>query len=292
MHARAERGAGAARRGGDREDGAAGVRRRSAPKAAGLLRAVGVESEMELRVRRAAPVVCAAARPARAAAGAPARCARDRVRLELGRPPDRFLVGLAVLSLLSDGGRGAAASLPDRRCAVARSSRRHRCSRSWRGACWRSRSRSCSRSASRASSTSWPGCRSCGSKGSADADARALLASVISGPLDERVRERIVAETHGNPLALLELPRGLSPAELAGGFGLPDALPLPSRIEESFRQRVERSPPRRQRLLLVGRGRADRRPDAVVAGGRAARHRRRGGGACRSRGPARRSAPG
>ena len=42
-------------------------------------------------------------------------------------------------------------------------------------------------------------------------------------PLDERVRERIVAETRGNPLALLELPRGLTPAELAGGFGLPDA---------------------------------------------------------------------
>jgi hypothetical protein len=57
-----------------------------------------------------------------------------------------------------------------------------------------------------------------------DGDARALLASVISGPLDERVRDRIVAETRGNPLALLELPRGRSAAELAGGFGLPDAL--------------------------------------------------------------------
>ena len=59
--------------------------------------------------------------------------------------------------------------------------------------------------------------------GLADDDARALLASVIAGPLDERVRDRIVAETRGNPLALLELPRGLTPAELAGGFGLPDA---------------------------------------------------------------------
>ena len=50
-----------------------------------------------------------------------------------------------------------------------------------------------------------------------------LLASAVSGPLDERVRDRIVAETRGNPLALLELPRGMTPAELAGGFGLPDA---------------------------------------------------------------------
>jgi hypothetical protein len=55
------------------------------------------------------------------------------------------------------------------------------------------------------------------------ADARALLGAVITAPLDERVRDRIVAETRGNPLALLELPRGLTPAQLAGGFGLPDA---------------------------------------------------------------------
>ena len=61
--------------------------------------------------------------------------------------------------------------------------------------------------------------------GLADDDARALLASAMPGRLDERVRDRIVAETRGNPLALLELPRGLTPAELAGGFGLPDARP-------------------------------------------------------------------
>ena len=64
-------------------------------------------------------------------------------------------------------------------------------------------------------------------------DARALLDSVTPGRLDERVRDRIVAETRGNPLALLELPRGLSAAELAGGFGLPGAAPLAGRIERS-----------------------------------------------------------
>ena len=74
---------------------------------------------------------------------------------------------------------------------------------------------------------------------------------MITGPWTSACGDRIVAETHGNPLALLELPRGLSPAELAGGFALPDALPLPSRIEESFRQRVERLPADTQRLLLV-----------------------------------------
>ena len=64
-------------------------------------------------------------------------------------------------------------------------------------------------------------------------DAGALLGSVVRVPLDERVRERLVAETRGNPLALLELPRGLTPAELAGGFGLLDAPGLSGRIEQS-----------------------------------------------------------
>src|SRR5688572_6450466 len=71
-----------------------------------------------------------------------------------------------------------------------------------------------------------------------DRDARALLESVITGPLDERVRDRIVAETRGNPLALRELPSALTPAELAGGFGLPNASALSGRIEESFRRRL------------------------------------------------------
>jgi DNA-binding CsgD family transcriptional regulator len=82
-------------------------------------------------------------------------------------------------------------------------------------------------------------------------DARALLGSALTAPLDERVREQFIAETRGNPLALLELPRGLTAAELAGGFGLPSALPLPGRIEESFRRRVEALPDQTRRLLLL-----------------------------------------
>ncbi len=87
--------------------------------------------------------------------------------------------------------------------------------------------------------------------GLADDDARALLASALPGPLDERVRDQIIAETRGNPLALLELPRGLSPAQLAGGFGLPDARPLASRVEEAFIERFRALPPESQLLLLV-----------------------------------------
>src|ERR1700722_15497128 len=67
--------------------------------------------------------------------------------------------------------------------------------------------------------------------GLGDGDARALLASVLAGPLDGRVRDLIIAETRGNPLALLELPRGLTSAELGGGFGLPSATLLAGRIE-------------------------------------------------------------
>ena len=87
--------------------------------------------------------------------------------------------------------------------------------------------------------------------GLSDADASTLLASVVGAPLDERVRRRILAEARGNPLALLELPRELSPASLAGGFGLPADLPLQSRIEASFRLRVEQLPEATRRLLLL-----------------------------------------
>ena len=82
-------------------------------------------------------------------------------------------------------------------------------------------------------------------------DARALLESAVPGRLDERIRDRIVAETRGNPLALLELPRGLTAAELAGGFVRPDARPLAGRIEQSFLRRIESLPVATQRLLLV-----------------------------------------
>jgi len=82
-------------------------------------------------------------------------------------------------------------------------------------------------------------------------DARTLLESVLPAPLDESVLDRIVVETRGNPLALLELPRGLTPTELAGGFGLPVAVPLSASIEESFTRRLDGLPGDARRLLLV-----------------------------------------
>ena len=88
-------------------------------------------------------------------------------------------------------------------------------------------------------------------RGLPDKDARALLGSVVRFRLDDQVRDRIVAETAGNPLALLELPRGLGAAQLAGGFGLPGAVPVPARIEEGFRRRLAALPGGTRSLLLV-----------------------------------------
>ncbi len=88
-------------------------------------------------------------------------------------------------------------------------------------------------------------------EGLGESDARELLRSVVPGRLDERIREQIVAETHGNPLALIELTRGLSSAQLAGGFGLPAAPSLEGRIEERFMQRVGALPDGAGQLLLA-----------------------------------------
>src|SRR4051812_14740553 len=88
-------------------------------------------------------------------------------------------------------------------------------------------------------------------EGLGDRDARLLLASAVPGPLDPRVRDRIIAETRGNPLALVEVPRGSTPAELAGGFGVTDPGNLTHRIERSFARRLESLPAQTRRLLLT-----------------------------------------
>ena len=236
-----------------------------------VARAVGVESEMELAFaalqQLCAPMLDRLDRlpgPQREALGV-------AFGLRAGDAPDRFLVGSGGAEPAVGGGRGAAA------CCVWSMTRsgliglRRRRSCSWRAGCWRSRSRWCWRRVSRARSSQ--GLPELVVEGLRDGDARALLGSVLGVPLDERVRERIVAETRGNPLALLELPRGLTPAELAGGFGLPDAPALSGRIEESFRRRLSALPARDPAAVAGRGGRAGRRPGAGVAGGRAARDR-------------------
>jgi AAA ATPase-like protein len=88
-------------------------------------------------------------------------------------------------------------------------------------------------------------------RGLSERDARALLGSVLPGRLDERVRDRVVSESRGNPLSLLALARGLALTELAGGFALTDVMPLVNRIEQSFARRLESMPALIRRLLLI-----------------------------------------
>jgi DNA-binding CsgD family transcriptional regulator len=95
-----------------------------------------------------------------------------------------------------------------------------------------------------------------------DDDARALLTSALAAPLDEHVLDRIVAETRGNPLALLELPKAMSPAELAGGFGMPAVSGLSNRIEDGFQRRFEALPPDTRQLSLLAA--AESTGDAAV----------------------------
>jgi DNA-binding CsgD family transcriptional regulator len=168
--------------------------------------------------------------------------------LAAGPQPDRFLVGLAVLSLVSE----VAAERPlvcviddeqwlDHASAQALGFAARRLAADPVGLVI----------SARVPGEELTGLRELTVAGLPDADARALLESALPGPLDARVRDLIVSETGGNPLALLELPRGLTPAQLAGGFGLPLATPLPSRIEDSFRRQLDALPDPTRRLLLV-----------------------------------------
>jgi predicted ATPase len=88
-------------------------------------------------------------------------------------------------------------------------------------------------------------------RGLTDDDARGLLVAATPGRVDPRVRDRIVAETRGNPLALLELPKGMTAPELAGGFPVPHSRRLPGQLEEHFLRRIEKLPETTQRLMLV-----------------------------------------
>ncbi|OBJ12673.1 hypothetical protein A5624_10495 [Mycobacterium sp. 1482292.6] len=105
--------------------------------------------------------------------------------------------------------------------------------------------------AGRATSTELSGLPELEVKGLDNNDSRILLDAALTAPLDPRVCDQIVAEARGNPLGLLELPRGVTPAELAGGFALPAAMPLSGRLEESFQRRLEALPPATRQLLLL-----------------------------------------
>jgi len=173
---------------------------------------------------------------------------RTAFGLSAGPPPDRFLVGLAVLGLLSE--------MAEQRpllCAVDDEQWLDQASAQALGFVSRRLAADAVGLvfAARVPGEQLAGLPELAIKGLRAGDARALLDSVLAGPLDARVRDRLVAETRGNPLALLELPRGVTPAELAGGFGLPGAIPLAGHIEEAFGRRIQALAPDSRRLLQL-----------------------------------------
>ena len=168
--------------------------------------------------------------------------------LAAGPPPDRFLIGLAVLSLLSD-----AAEERPLLCAVDDSHWLDQASARTLGfVARRLRAEPIGLLfAAREPGPELADLPELEVRGLRQADARALLGSVVRFVLDERVGDRIVAETRGNPLALLELPRGLTATQLAGGLGLVGGHGIPGGIEERYRARLAELPPDAVRLLTV-----------------------------------------
>jgi DNA-binding NarL/FixJ family response regulator len=213
-----------------------------------VLRAVGVESEMELAFA-SLHQLCSPLLDRIGELPAPQRRALETVfGVSDGAAPDRFLVGLAVLSLFA-----AAAEQHPLLCVVD-------------DAQWLDRGSALTLAfvarrllaervglvfAAREPGLELQHVDGLDVRGLRSGDARALLRSTLRFRLDERVLDRVVAEMRGNPLALLELPRGLTATQLAGGFGLPEAQAMSGRIQESFVRRVGAVSDDARRLLLL-----------------------------------------
>jgi DNA-binding CsgD family transcriptional regulator len=213
-----------------------------------VVRAAGVESEMELAFA-SLQQLCAPMLDRLERLPVPQRESLEIVfGHSQGSPPDRFLVGLAVLSLLSEVAEEHPvlcvvddAQWLDQASALTLAFVARRLLAERVGLVF----------GAREVREELEGLPDLEVRGLRDAEARAVLSSAVGFLLDEQVRDRIVAETGGNPLALLELPRGLTAAQLAGGFGLLVAGALSGRIEESFARRLDALPEEARWLLLV-----------------------------------------
>jgi DNA-binding CsgD family transcriptional regulator len=231
-----------------------------------LARIAGVQSEMELPFA-ALNQLCAPMLDQLQGLPVPQRDALEIASgMSSGSAPDRFLIGLAVLSLLSDN-----AEQQPLVCLVDDEQWLDRASAQVLGfAARRLDAESVGLVfAARVPSSDIAGLPDLVVERLGDTDARALLDAALTAPLDTRVRDQILAETQGNPLALLELPRGLNPQQLAGGFGLPSAVRLSGDIEENFRRRVDVLPDQTRRLLLIAA--AEPLGDPALVWGAAAR---------------------
>jgi hypothetical protein len=213
-----------------------------------VFRTAGIEEEMELPFAAVQQLVHAA-RDVVAELPVPQRKALEIVQgVRDGGAPDPLLVGLAVLSLLSElAGRQPLLCIvddaqwldSDSAHALAFAARRV------------GREAVVLLFAARQLPDPLAGIPQLGVSALCDNDARELLTRALPDRVDPGVLERLVAEAHGNPLALLEFPRGLTSAQLAGGFGLPPSAPMAGRLEESFRRRLAGLPADTRLLLLV-----------------------------------------
>jgi DNA-binding CsgD family transcriptional regulator len=214
-----------------------------------VARAAGVESESELPFA-GLHALCAPFLERLPALPEPQHAALAiAFGLDAGPVPDRFMVGLAVLSLLADAAETEPllcvvddAQWLDGTSAHALAFVGRRLLAERIGLVFAQRDPADDRLAGLPELTI---------AGIGERHARMLLDATIPGPLDDRVRTRILAEAGGNPLALLELPRGLTRTSVAGGFGLPDPMPLAGRIEQEFLRQLEPLPDLTRRLLLL-----------------------------------------
>ena len=213
-----------------------------------VARAMGVESEMELAFA-SLHQLCAPMLDRLGRLPAPQRRALEVVfGLSVDTAPDRFLVGLAVLSLLSEVAEERPllcvvddAQWLDDASALTLAFVARRLLAEPVGIVF----------AARDPGQELEHLAKIEVRGLRNDDARALLSSAVRFKLDERVQDRVVAETRGNPLALLELPRALTATELAGGFALPGAQRLSGRLEETFTRRLDKLSGDARRLLLL-----------------------------------------
>jgi hypothetical protein len=223
-----------------------------------VVRVGGAESEMELPFAGVHQVCASMLNQVDRLPGPQRDALSTAFGLSAGNPPDRFLVGLAVLGLVAEVARPRPlvcvlddAQWLDRASAQVLALVARRLLAESVAMIFAVRE---SPKAEQPEVPELAGLAELPIPGLPDDDARELLTSTYRGPVDARVLDRVLAEARGNPLALLELPRGLTAAKLAGGFALPDTSPLTSRIERTFLARLEQLPAQTRQLLLVAAG--------------------------------------
>jgi hypothetical protein len=215
-----------------------------------VVRLAGVQSEMELAFAGLHQLCAPLLDRDKALPGPQREALRTALGLGAGAAPDRFLVSLAVLGLLAEVANERPlvgviddAQWLDRASAQALTFVARRLVAESVALVFAARDTD--------EVAEWTGLAQLMVAGLPDEDARALLGSVLHHPLDQRVVERVVAETRGNPLALVELARGLTIAQRSCGFGPAPVFPLATRIEDSYHRQLAALPAPTRRLLLV-----------------------------------------